>query len=314
MSDAAPTIPACPITGQPAVRFIQSISSDLLNGLWRASFGVATAGQLGTGRRFGLWESPCGLIFFDPMIAGDRSFYRDLYTDFGKDGPWTEGTSERGDYARAAALFKPQDRVLDIGCGAADFARYVRQATYVGLDENYVGVGAAPDIRNESLAAHAAAHAGEYDAVCAFHVIEHVVNPTQFVSDMQRCLRPGGYLILAMPKFPSAINDIPNFVFNAPPHHLTWWNEQALRTLAEGVGLQVESIEGLPLSAPHRLAHWMGRVAPKLTGEHYFRHAWTWHGALLWSFLAGRLCGALRGTPRSAAAVELLLIARKPLA
>jgi SAM-dependent methyltransferase len=313
MSAAASAIPLCPVTGLPAVRLIQSISSDLLNGLWRASFGVATAGQLGTGRRFGLWESPCGLIFFDPMIAGDRSFYRDLYTDFGKDGPWTEGTSERGDYTRAAALVKPQDRVLDVGCGAADFSRYVRQATYVGLDDNYLGVGAAADIRNESLAAHAAAHAAEYDAVCAFHVIEHVVNPTQFVRDMQRCLRPGGYLVLAMPKYPSALNDIPNFVFNAPPHHLTWWNEQALRTLAAGVDLQVESIEGLPLSAPHRLAHWMGRVAPKLTGEHYFRHAWTWHGALLWSFLAGRLCGALRGTPRSAAAVELLLIARKPL-
>jgi len=112
----------------------------------------------------------------------------------------------------------------------------------------------------------------------------------------------------------ASTTDIPNFVFNAPPHHLTWWNEQALRALAEGVGLQVESIEGLPLSAPHRLAYWMGRVAPKLTGEHYFRHAWSWHGALLWSFLAGRICGALRGTPRSAAAVELLLIARKRLA
>ena len=53
----------------------------------------------------------------------------------------------------------------------------------------------------------------------------------------------------------ASTTDIPNFVFNAPPHHLTWWNEQALRTLAETVGLQIESIEGLPLSAPHLLAH-----------------------------------------------------------
>ncbi len=314
MSGTTPSIPACPITGQPAARLIQSVSSDLLNGLWRASFGVTTAGQLGTGRRFGLWESPCGLVFFDPMIAGDSRFYRDLYTDFGKDGPWAEGHSERGDHARAAALIKPRERVLDVGCGAAAFASHVPHASYVGLDDNYASAGAAVDIRNESLAVHAAAHAQEYDAVCAFHVLEHVVDPTQFVRDMQRCLRPGGYLILAMPKFPSAINDIPNFVFNAPPHHLTWWNERALRTLAEAVGLQVESIQGLPVSAPHRLAYWMGRVAPKLTGECYFRHAWTWHGALLWSFLAGRLCGALLGTPRGAKPLELLLIARRPQA
>jgi SAM-dependent methyltransferase len=312
MSESAPTVPACPITGLPAVRLIQSISSDLLNGLWRASFGVATDWQLGAGRRFGLWESPCGLIFFDPMIAGDGSFYRKLYTDWGKEGPWAEQAAERGDYARAAAIVKPGQRVLDIGCGAGAFAGHVRHATYVGLDDNYPAAGAAADIRNESLAVHAAAHAGQYDAVCAFHILEHVPTLAQFAFDLQRCLRPGGYLILAVPKFPSAINHIPNFVFNAPPHHLTWWNEQALRTLAESVGLQLESLEGLPLGAHHALGHWMGRVAPKLTGEQYFRHALTWHGALLWSFLAGRLCGALLGAPRGANPVELLLIARKP--
>jgi SAM-dependent methyltransferase len=317
MSDSIRPIPPCPVTGQPAARFIQSVSSNLLNGLWQASFGVATAGQLGTGRRFGLWESPCGLIFFDPLIAGDGAFYRQLYTGWGKDGPWSETAAPRRDYARAAALVNPQDRVLDVGCGPAAFAGYVRHATYVGLDDNYQrtdtpGTGAAADIRNESLAAHAAAHAGQYDAVCAFHVLEHVLNPAQFARDLERCLKPGGYLILAVPKFPSAINDIPNFVFNAPPHHLTWWSEQALHALAESAGLQVESIEGLPLGAHHALGYWMGRAAPRLTRGQYFRHAWTWHGALLWSFLAGRLCGALLGTPRSALPVELLLIARKP--
>src|SRR3984957_19089199 len=99
MAAVNPT-PACPITGHPAVRLIQSVSSDLLNGLWRASFGVATEGQLGVGSRFGLWESPCGLVFFDPMIAGDASFYRKLYPDWGKDGPWAEQAAARADYAR----------------------------------------------------------------------------------------------------------------------------------------------------------------------------------------------------------------------
>jgi hypothetical protein len=29
-------------------------------------------------------------------------------------------------------------------------------------------------VRNETIAEHDASHAGEYDAACAFHVIEHV--------------------------------------------------------------------------------------------------------------------------------------------
>lgn len=314
MSPAAPTIPACPITGKPAIRLIQTVSSDLLIGLWKASFGVAAADQLGRGRSFGLWESPCGLVFFDPMVEGDTAFYRGLYDGWGKDGPWSEGTSARADYARAAAEIKPYDRVLDVGCGAGAFAAYIPHATYVGLDDNYPAAGSALDIRNERLAAHCAAHADHYDVVCAFHVIEHVADPARFIANMRRCLRPGGLLILAMPKFRSAINDIPNFVFNAPPHHLSWWNERALQALAQGAGLEVESISGLPLSAPHRLGHWMGRIAPKLTGDHYFRHSTAWHAALLWSFLAGRLCSMLCGTPTNAPPLELLLVARKPSA
>jgi SAM-dependent methyltransferase len=314
MSVSPATTPACPITGQPAVRRLQSISSALLIGLWRASFGVAAARQLGEVSQFGLWESPCGLIFFDPMIAGDAIFYKDLYLHWGKEGPWSDGALERADFSHAAALIKPGDKVLDIGCGSGAFAGHVGHATYVGLDDNYSGAGVQRDIRNESLAAHAAGHPAQYDAVCSFHVVEHVPNPAQFVLDMQRCVRPGGYLILAVPKFPSAWNDIPNFVLNAPPHHLTWWNEQALRTLADTAGLDVESIRGLPLTAHHRLPHWMGRCAPKLTGERYFRHAIAWHGALIWSRLAGGLLSALYGAPANAKAIELLLIARRPQA
>ena len=229
MSTATSANPACPITGAPALRLIQTVSSDLLIGLWKASFGVDAAGRLGRGNRFGLWESRCGLVFFDPMIAGDSAFYQKLYRYWGNDGPWGEGKSARIDYSRAAATVKPGDRVLDIGCGAGAFAAYVPRATYIGLDDNYPAEGAAVDIRNESLAAHSAAHGEQYDAVCAFHVIEHVANPADFAADLYRCLRPGGALILAVPKFPSAINEIPNFVFNAPPHHLSWWSERALQ-------------------------------------------------------------------------------------
>ena len=60
-------IPACPITGQPALHLIQSVSSDLLNGLWRASFGVATERQLGRGRR---WHGALVWSFLDGRLCG----------------------------------------------------------------------------------------------------------------------------------------------------------------------------------------------------------------------------------------------------
>src|ERR1700758_2961304 len=73
------TIPLCPITGVPAIRRIQPVSGRLIIGLWRRAFGVATDRQLAGIEHFGLWESPCGLAFFGPMLAGDEVFYRELH-------------------------------------------------------------------------------------------------------------------------------------------------------------------------------------------------------------------------------------------
>ncbi len=116
----------------------------------------------------------------------------------------------------------------------------------------------------------------------------------------------------SVPRWPSALTDIPNFVANGPPHHLTWWTERALYALAERFGLTVESVATLPPSPGGSFAYWMGRVAPKVTGEAFFRHAWSWHLGLIWSWLAGRVCDALFGMPTRSHPMELLLVARKP--
>jgi SAM-dependent methyltransferase len=229
----------CPITGAPPVRLIQRIPGRLLSALWRYTLRVDVEPQFGNIARFSLWESPCGLAYFDPMIAGDQAFYDALYGRLGDSGPWTSHAIERSDYARAAALVMPGDKVLDVGCGPAGFSRHVAHARYVGLEQSPEARKVSADVRCETIAQHAAVHAGEYDAVCSFHVLEHVATPLAFVAEMLRCLRPGGHLVLAVPSWPSAMTDIPNLAPNGPPHHLTWWTERALRALAERFQLDV---------------------------------------------------------------------------
>ena len=60
------------------------------------------------------------------------------------------------------------------------------------------------------------------------------------------------------------------------------------------------------------IIYWMGRFAPKLTADRYFRAHWIWYGALAWSWLFGRACNALFRVPASAVPSGLLLVARKP--
>lgn len=304
--------PSCPITGLPAARRIQTVSSSVLSLMWRLAFGVRVERQFTGVTRFGLWESPCGLAFFDPMIPGDEAFYNQLYTRLGEEGPWQGKRVERSDYLRVASAIKSGETVLDVGCGTAGFARWVPHARYVGLERSPEAQKVAADVRAETIAEHAERHPAEYDVVCAFHVVEHVADPLRFVADMVRCLRPGGRLFLAAPGWPGAMTDIPNFAFNAPPHHLTWWTESALRAIAERLGLFPESARLIEASSHLAIVYWMALAAPKLTGERFFGGSWKWYGALIWSWLAGRVCNALLPMPGTAHSFELLLIARKP--
>jgi SAM-dependent methyltransferase len=312
MRNARPSTPLCPITALPAKRRIQVVSKALIIGLWRASFRVSTNRLLSGVTRFELWESSCGLAFFDPMLAGDAAFYDDLYRGGDFHRILAAPGVVRPEFARAAEIIRPGEKVLDVGCGEGGLARHLPHAAYVGLEPNFSVAASSTDVRNETVAAHAGTHPGVYDTVCAFHVIEHVPDPLTFAIDLVECIKPGGRLLIAVPGWPSPITEIPNFVFNAPPHHLSWWSEDALRELAQRLGLIVEAVEPMAFGSHDSVIYWMARFAPKLTGERYFRAHWTWYGALAWSWLGGRGGDALFRVPATAKPSGWLLLARRP--
>ena len=302
----------CPITGAPAM-LVQEVSAGLLRGLWRGAFKVEPT-PLPPGR-IGIYRAPCGLVFFAPAEAGDGTFYEALYRRLDAGGRVRAAGRDRAEYAHAAERIRPGDAVLEVGAGAGAFARFIPGARHVGLDPNPAAYAAAEaEIRAESLADHAEAHEGAYDAACAFQVIEHVADPLRMARDMVRCLKPGGVLMLGAPIWPSAMTAIPDFVFNAPPHHLSWWNESAMRALADRLGLATEAVLPLPPVAAQPLIHWMGRLSPLKTAPDgpWFAPRRSWYASLGLSFLLGRAAAALLPFPRNAAPMFVLLVARKP--
>lgn len=306
------TTPLCPITGEPAVRHVQWIKSRFLADLWRVTFGVKARSSFGSVGRFGLWESPTGLHFFDPMIEGNQEFYTQFYARLLKRNLWAKDSTRR-EFELAARHVKAGDRVLDVGCGFASFRRAVPHATYVGLDPNFAEGAAIEGVRNQTLSEHLAEHAGSYDAVCAFQVLEHLNAPMAVFSEMVRAARPGGLVIVGVPHVPSALTRIPNFLLNAPPHHLTWWTATALTALAQRAGVTVESIDHVPWGDDDSLMYWMERCSPIRSGNVYFRNVWTWHAAAVIGYLGGRLTNAVRGTPATTdEGVGLLMVARRP--
>ena len=102
-------------------------------------------------------------------------------------------------------------------------------------------------------------HANTYDAVCCFQVIEHVRDPRGLFAEIVQAAKPGGVICVGVPQVPSALTRIPNFLVNAPPHHLTWWSKAALLELANGAGAVVQSIESVPWGSGDARVYWIER-------------------------------------------------------
>jgi SAM-dependent methyltransferase len=291
-------------------RRVQSISIGFLLDLWRYSFGIDAADQFPGVARIGLWESPTGLLFFDPPIAGDRTFYRRFYKRIDMHQRIAGAHVARNEFVMAASYVPNGAKLLDVGCGEGGFRRFVPTADYTGLDPNFGETN--PYILPEEIGPHAAAHPEAYDVVCNFQVLEHVADPLAFARLLVSAVRPGGRLLIGVPCWPSLMTGIPNLVVNGPPHHLTLWNERALETLCDRLGLVRRAIAPIRTGPDLSVPYWMGRCAPKFRSERLFRHAWSWHAGLVWAYCAGRVLNALFPVPANAAPLTMLLVADKP--
>jgi SAM-dependent methyltransferase len=148
------------------------------------------------------------------------------------------------------------DQVLDVGCGSGSFAAHIPSGNFVGLELNAKARDAASSkglmVLGDSVQRHAEKNRARYDAVCAFQVLEHIGELRSFIQACVDCLKPGGRLIIATPSYDSFVSCVTNYALNLPPHHLSWWSDEALRRLAGAFALDVAALVHEPLSATHR--------------------------------------------------------------
>jgi len=99
--------------------------------------------------------------------------------------------------------------VVDVGCGTGDFVRTLREMGYsnargIEYDQRLI-----PDDLNEYVDQGSATNLpyadNSVDVICFFNVLHHLLNVDQYLATMgevDRCLKPGGTLVILEPDKP----------------------------------------------------------------------------------------------------------------
>jgi len=189
----------------------------------------------------------CGFVFLDPQPTPEelRSFYdsqyqydrtsyknsverQDLWLDYleralGSTGNLLEIGCSYGYFLNAARKRGWTVRGVEPGKDAADFA-----TQKLGLE---VIKGTITDVENDD---------GHFDAVVAWHVLEHDADPRRFLKISTDRLKAGGILGLRVPNLESTVARLAGITWQwlSPPEHVCMYRKSTLVPLVEEFGLE----------------------------------------------------------------------------
>lgn len=141
-------------------------------------------------------------------------------------------------------------RILDLGCGAGDMVRILRQRGYLawGSDLEVPKAGDADLFMPlDPSTGQIAAGDGSFDVVISNQVLEHVMDLPGIFQEIRRVLRPGGVSLHAFPSRWSLVEQHVNVplggVFRSPAF-LRFWAELGVRNEFQ-VGLGSDQVAAL---------------------------------------------------------------------
>src|SRR5688572_758569 len=224
-----------------------------------AALGLHKLPSILDGRRTGLISGceDCGLVFVNPSPSDTA-----LESMYGPQGEWAVGRQDDVSAVKADEELKPGSgswrhmfdgirheldvtrpprgaRALDFGCGRGKFLDVLKPCgwdTY-GIEP----ASGAAFVRHHRL--DAIPREPAFDLVIVHHVLEHVADPLDLLKQFARATRPGGYVLVAVPRL-DTLPDHHDFTYVVSRVHVRSFTSVCMEGLLARAGWQ--SVEAPP--------------------------------------------------------------------
>jgi ubiquinone/menaquinone biosynthesis C-methylase UbiE len=201
----------------------------------------------------------CGLVYQNPRIAieGIKEFYDNEYIAHRKKSDWGVLTRfynramekhdrEKDKIVRKAFLPGPNSKILDVGCAVGTFLSFMKNRyacsvsgvdfTDLAAQNTERGIDFSCGLFYETTFAEKS-----FDLVTMWHFLEHDYDPMRSLKKAYKVLKPGGYLIMEVPRLDSASFKL--FQDRWPglqaPQHTVLFDKQNFLKFAERTGFEL---------------------------------------------------------------------------
>ncbi|MCD4671763.1 MAG: class I SAM-dependent methyltransferase [Anaerolineaceae bacterium] len=180
--------------------------------------------------------------------------YFDWQTSIGQFGGWAN-------LPKFIQFIKPEDTVLDFGCGGGWLMKNIPCKHKLGIEVNPAAAKIARENGIEVYVSVDNIPDDSVDGVISNHALEHTLNPLKELQLLRKKLHKNGIIIFVVP-CESIHNEYRQGDIN---HHLYTWNSMCLGNLFTEAGFKVIESRPFPYSWSPRFA-----IIAKISGRHIF--------------------------------------------
>lgn len=203
-----------------------------------------------------------GVIYIDEFYTGEQTYINGSYrndevVDLNIEKPDFENLMDAQRRFKSNLNLVVGKRVADFGCGNGDYLKLIKpyciEVFGIELQKNYleylnkIGISCTNDLTNISNKS--------FDVLVSFHVIEHLPNPLETLTELINKVVTGGYIIIEVPH---ANDFLLSTIFCEEFKQFTLWSQhlilhtrESLRKILNYVGLkniQIQGVQRYPLS------------------------------------------------------------------